>query len=59
MVLTLLLFQLLLEAEYWNQEKEFLMGDAQIPERVDTAILYSLYSFELLILTSVFIARHV
>ena len=27
MVMTLLLFQILLEVEYWNQEKDFLMND--------------------------------
>ena len=59
MVITLLLFQIALEVEYWNQERDFLTNQERIPTRVDTGIIYSLYAFEFMILSSVFIARHV
>ena len=59
MVLILLLFQVALEYEYWNQEKKFLMNEKELPSRVDTNVLYSLYAFEFMILTSVFTARHI
>ena len=59
MILILLLFQVVLEYEYWNQEKSFLMNDEQLPARVNTDIIYSLYAFEFMILTSVFTARHI
>lgn len=59
MILILLLFQVALEYEYWNQEKSFLMNEVKLPSRVDTNVIYSLYAFEFMILTSVFTARHI
>lgn len=59
MILILLLFQVALEYEYWNQEKSFLMNEIELPSRVDTNVIYSLYAFEFMILISLFTARHI
>ena len=59
MVLTLMFFQIALEAVYWRQEKDFITNETKVPVSVELGVIYSLFAFEFLILTSIIYARHV
>ena len=52
-------FQIALEAVYWRQEKDFITNETKVPVSVELGVIYSLFAFEFLILTSIIYARHV
>jgi len=57
MVVTLMCFQLALEGVYWRQEKDFILGRESIPSGVNIGVVYSLFAFEGVILSSIILAR--